>query len=76
MVLDISLPGFLEDLLRYTLYSSFLFYNQYRIFYMCNHINSSSSMSTDIERVREVAPTFEHVASACDVEKKNLRRHG
>ena len=43
MVLDISLPGFLEDLLRYTLYSSFLFYNQYRIFYMCNQINSSSS---------------------------------
>ena len=42
MVLDISLPGFLEDLLRYTLYSSFLFYNQYRIFYMCNQINSSS----------------------------------
>ena len=33
-------------------------------------------MSTDIERVREVAPTFEPVASACDVEKKNLRRHG
>ena len=49
MVLDISFPGFLEDLLRYTLYSSFLFYNQYRIFYMCNQINSSSSSSiTDI----------------------------
>ena len=43
MVLGISLPGFLEDLLRYTVNLSFLYYNHYYIFCMCNLINSSSS---------------------------------
>ena len=61
MVLDISLPGFLEDLLRYTLYSSFLFYNQYRIFYMCNQINSSSSYFVIIV-VCLTAATFGHTS--------------
>ena len=55
MVLDISLPGFLEDLLSYTLYSSFLFYNQYRIFYMCKQINSSSSSTAKGKAKRVVA---------------------
>ena len=41
MVLGISLPGFLEDLLRYTVNLSFLYYNHYYILCMCNLINSS-----------------------------------
>ena len=58
--------------MSYTLYSSFLFYNQYRIFYMCNQINSSSSSLKSVDCIFQFfgeGPQFavveEHTCNIC-----------